>query len=324
MANSITKKDPRDIALPGFTLTSVGAVVVGKPSFEEWQAAMQFAKRVESGVMFWIGDLLVHGYANYGEIASQEDGDGKYSKQTLYKAKSVAERVDICIRMQNLAWEHHQIVAPLPPRQQTRWLQKADKDGWSVAELRKQMRAARAEEAIEANPLPANKFNLIYADPPWQYDFAATENRKIENHYPTMEVDAICELEVNKLAHDDCVLFLWATSPKLPEAIRVVEAWGFEYKTCMVWNKDKIGMGYYARQKHELLLIATCGQPPVPAENARPDSVIDAPRGEHSAKPDVFYDLIEQMYPSAKRIELFARGSRDGWHVWGNECGRVA
>lgn len=171
----------------------------------------------------------------------------------------------------------------------------------------------------DAPPPPEGKYNLILADPPWRYEHVKTENRAIENHYPTMTLDEICALPVADLANDDAVLFLWATSPKLAEAMRVIEAWGFMYRTCMVWVKDKIGMGYYARQRHELLLIATRGTPGTPLPADRGDSVIEAPRGPHSEKPAAAYEAIERMYPFAMKVELFARTSRNGWSSWGNE-----
>jgi N6-adenosine-specific RNA methylase IME4 len=148
----------------------------------------------------------------------------------------------------------------------------------------------------------------------------ATDNRAIENHYGTMDLDAICALPVAQAATPDAVLFLWATSPKLAEAMRVIDAWGFTYRTCMVWVKDKIGMGYYARQQHELLLIATRGELPAPAPANRPASVVVSPRQRHSKKPPVFYTVIERMYPEFRRRELFARDARAGWEPpWGNQ-----
>jgi N6-adenosine-specific RNA methylase IME4 len=162
---------------------------------------------------------------------------------------------------------------------------------------------------------------VIYADPPWQYEHVKTDNRAIENHYPTMTLEAICALPVATIATPDAVLFLWATSPKLAEALRVVEAWGFTYRTCMAWIKPSIGMGYYVRQQHELLLIASRGDLPVPEPARRPPSVLAADRGAHSAKPDEFYMVIERMYPEYPKRELFARATRDGWQQWGNQAG---
>lgn len=167
----------------------------------------------------------------------------------------------------------------------------------------------------------ATLYPIVYVDPPWRYEYSPTDNREIENHYPTMTLEEICLLPVAEIATPDSVLFLWTTSPKLAESMQVIEAWGYAYKTCMVWDKERIGMGYYARQQHELLLIATRGAVPVPEPANRPPSVIRARRdNEHSVKPTEFYDVIERMYPDLPKIELFARGRRAGWAAWGNQA----
>lgn len=192
-------------------------------------------------------------------------------------------------------------------------------------ERRDERQALKRERVVqiglnEAAPIDSiGPFPVLYADPPWRYDFAEDHGRQIENHYPTMSLDEIKALEVP--ADDDAVLFLWTTSPKLREGVEVLEAWGFSYVTCMVWVKDRIGMGYYARQQHELLLIGKRGALPTPDPEDRPSSVVLAPRGEHSAKPDVVYELLERMYPFRERCELFQRRPRDGWAGWGNQAG---
>jgi N6-adenosine-specific RNA methylase IME4 len=163
------------------------------------------------------------------------------------------------------------------------------------------------------------KFPVIYADPPWRYEFAETENREIENHYPTMTLDDICAMDISEISTDDSILFMWATSPKLEDALRVINAWGFAYVTCAIWDKEKIGMGYYFRQQHELLLVAKKGNIPAPIPSARVKSVLSYKRGEHSSKPEEFYKIIEDMYPEYKKLELFCRSPRDGWSVWGNQ-----
>lgn len=186
-------------------------------------------------------------------------------------------------------------------------------------------RAERIDQLVNLShttaPLAADRrFPVVYADPPWRYEHVKTESRAIENQYPTMALDEICALPLGDVTTDDALLFLWATSPKLAEAMRVIDTWGFTYRTSMVWVKDQIGMGYYARQRHELLLICTKGAPPVPEPVDRPDSVVNAPRGKHSEKPDVFYALIERMYPTLPKIEMFSRRPRRGWDAWGNQA----
>jgi N6-adenosine-specific RNA methylase IME4 len=178
--------------------------------------------------------------------------------------------------------------------------------------------AANMNGAGEQDATEAATFSVIYADPPWGYEHVETpELRQIENHYTTLSTEAICGYSDEVRAAEDAVLFLWATNPKLPEALRVMAAWGFEYRTNMVWVKDRAGMGYYVRGQHELLLIGKRGQLPVPAPSDRPSSVIEAPRQEHSAKPVEVYELIEAMYPGHGWRELFARMRRPGWSCWG-------
>jgi N6-adenosine-specific RNA methylase IME4 len=108
----------------------------------------------------------------------------------------------------------------------------------------------------------------------------------------------------------------------LPQAIEVMEAWGFTYKTCAVWSKDRIGTGYWFRNKHEILLIGTRGKVPAPAMGTQWPSLILAPVGRHSEKPVVFCEMIENYFPTLPKIELHARGvvSRPGWDVWGLEA----
>lgn len=105
----------------------------------------------------------------------------------------------------------------------------------------------------------------------------------------------------------------------LRESLEVMAAWGFLYRTNLVWVKDKIGTGYYIRNEHELLLIGRRGNLPVPEPGTQPSSVIHAPRTEHSEKPVEFYELIETLYPDLPKIELFARNNREGWKAWGNQ-----
>lgn len=194
----------------------------------------------------------------------------------------------------------------------------------TMREVAKEVRAAeKAQKVAEIRSRPVPKVDaegpwpVIYADPPWRYEHAEP-SRSLDNQYPTMTLEDICAMNVP--ATNDAVLFLWATSPKLTEALQVMDAWGFEYRTCMVWVKDRIGMGYYARQRHEILLIGRRGNLPVPEPADRPDSVIEAPLGRHSEKPSIVAETIVRMYPHLPRVELFARQARLGWDVWGNEA----
>lgn len=161
------------------------------------------------------------------------------------------------------------------------------------------------------------KYSIIYADPPWKYDFSISHNRDIENQYGTMELEDICKLNIP--SDNNAVLFLWATSPKLLEALNVMKSWGFNYKTHAIWDKGKIGCGWWFRGQHELLLVGIKGKFSPPPNSKRIASIIKEKRTKHSTKPHIIRELIRDWFPNAKRIELFARHKAKGWDAWGNE-----
>lgn len=174
-------------------------------------------------------------------------------------------------------------------------------------------------------PIPNGKYEVIYCDPPWRYD-AAISRLEVEGHYPTMDLEEICNLgsEVDKLAAKDCVLFMWTTTAKLNWFMTVLDAWKFEYKTSMIWDKVDYNMGYYCSPRHEILIIAGRGSSTPTVEDKKViqsiDSVQSIPKSnKHSQKPEEYYDIIEKLYPGTKKIELFARNKRKGWESWGNQ-----
>lgn len=172
--------------------------------------------------------------------------------------------------------------------------------------------------------IPAGPFSVILADPPWRFasNSAAKPGRNAMRHYQTMPVPEICALPVPSAK--DAILLLWATSPMLSQALQVMAAWGFRYKSQAVWVKSRIATGYWARNRHELLLIGTRGRFPCPKPTLFPDSVISAPTREHSRKPDEVHQRIEVAFPDLLKLEMFARAPRDGWTVWGNQTDKFA
>ena len=163
-------------------------------------------------------------------------------------------------------------------------------------------------------PLPEGEFRVIYADPPWQFDNSGFD-QSAASHYSTMSTEDICKLEIP--AGDHSVLLMWATNAMLEDALEVIKAWGFNYKTNMVWIKDKgPSIGWFITSRHEHLLIATRGEGMHP--DYKPLSVITGEVTKHSKKPNSVYELIERMY-EGPYLELFARNKRDGWESWGNE-----
>jgi len=172
------------------------------------------------------------------------------------------------------------------------------------------------EKLGKNKPLPLGNFDIIYADPPWQYEVNFL-SASPDNHYETLSVEQICKLQPK--TNQNTMLFLWATNPLLTEALEVMKAWGFKYKTNMVWVKDRIGLGFYFRGQHELLLLGVKGKVTPPVESCRFPSVLKSDVREHSRKPNEVYEIIEKMYPQSKRMEMFARNKREGWTAWGNE-----
>ena len=186
-------------------------------------------------------------------------------------------------------------------------------------------RAGRESElAAKQLALPAKRYGVIYADPPWTWtSYSQITGMDRAPIYPTMDLDAIKTLRVASIAAPDSVLFMWATGAMNPQALEVMGTWGFEYRSQFVWAKDRAGTGYWNRNQHELLLVGVRGDVPAPAPGSQWSSVIEAPVGEHSRKPDEARRMIESHFPTLPRIELFARGAaRPGWDVWGQEAER--
>jgi len=293
-------------------LTPTSLAIRGDMNEADYELAWGKLAYLEGAIEWWSGDLWNAQEAKYGKRANFAEKHGLASK-TLSNRGWICKKSSL--RREDLSFQHHELVATMEPAEQREWLEEAVRHSWTVAELRNAIRDAKP-----IPELPVGVFNVIYADPPWQYDFSRSPTRAIENQYPTMELEQIKKMPFPAIA-EDAVLLMWATSPKLKDALEVVDAWGFEYKTNMVWVKDKIGMGYYARQQHELLLIAGKGRSVVPKEEDRPPSIIEAPRLEHSSKPPEVRDIIQGMYPNGKAIELFARERLSGyWTSWGNEA----
>jgi len=174
--------------------------------------------------------------------------------------------------------------------------------------------------------LPDKKYQIIYADPPWSYrDKASSGNRGASFKYDVQDHKWICNLPVENISDDNCVLFLWTTMPQLPNVFEVIKEWGFDYKTCaFTWVKRNklqpswfLGMGNWTRANSELCLLATKGKPK--RVSAAVHSVVDTPIEKHSKKPDVVKDRIVQLCGDLPRIELFARQKTIGWDSWGNE-----
>lgn len=161
------------------------------------------------------------------------------------------------------------------------------------------------------------KYKVIYADPPWSYENNITGTMP-KDHYKLMALDDICQMPIKNITEKNAVLYMWAVVPQLEEALKVINSWGFKYKTHFVWDKIKHNVGHYSSVRHELLMVAIKGSCPLEYYNLY-DSVYSEEKTGHSVKPNFFREMIDTVYINGNRIELFARQKNEGWDFFGNE-----
>lgn len=174
---------------------------------------------------------------------------------------------------------------------------------------------------IKYIPFPNKKYKTIYADPPWMEVGGGKIKRGANAHYPLMKTKDIIKLPVQNICEDNCHLYLWTTNNFLPNALEVMKAWGFTYKTIITWGKDKFGLGQYFRGQTEHCLFGVKGHLPYKIINNKRQqgtTLLLSPRRKHSQKPDEMRSMIEKV-SYEPRIELFAREHFEGWDCWGNE-----
>lgn len=188
----------------------------------------------------------------------------------------------------------------------------------------KQLRRKIREMQLGAKQraFPAKKYGVVLADPEWPFATwsDAGKDRAAENHYPTSLLPVIAARPVGELAAPDCALFLWITRPLLPAGFMVLEAWGFSYVTCFVWDKVEPGTGFWCRDNAEILLLGRRGDIPCPAMGTQYPALVSERKRAHSEKPEWAIDMVEAYFPHLPRIELNARQRRPGWDAWGFEA----
>lgn len=180
------------------------------------------------------------------------------------------------------------------------------------------------------------KYQIIYADPPWDFGDRLRSSKKLDNgkmhfrgldsHYKTMKTPEICALPIKDITDDDAVLFIWTTDAHLPDALKVIESWGFKYKTIgFIWNKKTnkgnqvCFMGKWTMKGSEICLLATKGKPHSLIKSHKVRQLVEAERGIHSRKPDEVRKRIVELLGELPRVELFCRTPKKGWDIWGNE-----
>jgi N6-adenosine-specific RNA methylase IME4 len=312
--------------------------------FSEWASIGDALTQAEQSVMWWVGDWWAYGERQgYGERSHiLEDlrvkGHSPPALGTCMNAAVVARKFQTSRRREVLAWDHHRAVAALDESEQDWMLDRAQANSWTCAQIRDEVRRykleklrrpgerqyqTQTEEDLIALIDEGKKFGTIYADPPWPYGNQGTR-AATKNHYKAhndLSVEDICKLPINELTGNAAHCHLWTTNGFLREAFDVMAAWGFQYKSCLVWVKPDFGIGNYWRVGHEFLLFGLKGKAPF-ADNSQQSWVYE-PAGEHSAKPAKVRRIIERCSPGPY-LELFGRREVENWTVWGNEIERIA
>ncbi len=207
--------------------------------------------------------------------------------------------------------------------------------GYRIYNAEQQRRAKRNNLPDFYPDLPEKKYDVIYADPPWdyggklQFDKSSKNSDEIDFNknifissanfkYPTVKTKKLMEIPIKKIAKDDCLLFMWVTNPHLSQGIELGKAWGFQYKTvAFVWDKMVHNPGQYTMSYCEICLVFKRGRIPKPRGARNIKQLIRNRRGKHSEKPLEVIEGIEKMFPTQDRIELFARNNPNNWDVWG-------
>lgn len=322
-----------------YKTTFIGLELKRESTEKEWNNYGEILKRIDEAKQWAIGDWLCDGKKHYGdglyEKASEVLG---IEKRTLENIKQISDKFEITRRHVNVSYSHYCETSSLKTIESTdkgkmQWskdhdiekaqefLKRAEKENLSVRELREIVQGYKSlqDQMIRMANEP-EKYQVIYADPPWKYN-DEQETEKLggaKKHYSLMTIDELCKLNIASLACENSVLFIWVTSPILEECFKVINQWGFKYKSSFVWDKVKHNMGHYNSVRHEFLLIATKGSS-TPDNVKLYDSVQQIERSDkHSEKPHEFYEIIETLY-KGKKVELFARNKKKGWDSWGNE-----
>ena len=325
VVGSLSLFDERPFEIDGFRFQAKSVEAIGRPSIDQWQGAYQFAEACGRAAEYWIGDLLayVESRSDWKERIDQIKTVTGLAHQTLLNATYVSTHVAIEERRIAPSVSHAAAVAPLAPELQRVWLETAQREGYTVRELRDEIRASSRRKVVTGQAKLQGKYRVIYADPPWRYrNTSGTKgNSSVKEHYPDMSIDELCKLPVEAHAEKHAVLFMWVTVPLMfenPGPREVLEAWGFRYQSMQTWDKVLGNPGRFLHITTEHLIIGERGDCPPDIGNV-PKSLFTERRTEHSKKPDVTRKMIEKMFTTGPYLELFGRELVKGWHVFGND-----
>lgn len=252
------------------------------------------------------------------DLASRKLREAKHTRETT-------SRVAKAVNMSGRSYERAKEVvaaAEANPKAYRAVKEKMDRTG-KVSPAHKELQVAKQKRTLGKRQLalPKGPFDVLAIDPPWDFD-GNKGTRTIELPYPGMSFEKICKIDIPSICAKRCVVFLWTVNGYLMKMPQVLEAWGLEYRTCLTWDKGKIGVGKWLRGQTEHCLIATRGKPVTPTLSAQ-STILRAKGGEHSAKPDAFYKMVEELYPGSTKAEIFSRTSRKGWAAFGDETDKL-
>jgi N6-adenosine-specific RNA methylase IME4 len=257
-------------------------------------------------------EISVVSQAKASDLLKVSPDSIQFARKVLSKG---APRLAEAVERGEIAVSTAATIAEMPREDQGEILRKLDTgEARNAKEAIRQLGRAEKRVVTLEESLGGDRFQVIYADPPWQYSNTGFDG-SAEGQYPTMPTEDICAMPVGDHATSNAVLLMWATWPLLEDALRVIEAWGFEYKTGAPWKKNVHVGGFYFLGITEMLLVGIRGS--CTPEKA-PIGFFDYPRTKHSKKPEEFYGLIESMY-QGPYLEMFARQTRQGWVSFGNE-----
>ena len=313
-----------------YRATKTGLIVQGTPTFEQWERALYNLCKNTTTSAWTLGDMINEGRGKWEqddryESALQATGL-KY--QTLANHAWVSRRFpqplrDEHIDLVNVPFSWARLLVPLEDPPVFELLERAKVEHWDYEEFAAHAKGDRRDRQERERAFPAGTFGVIYANPPWtRVEVSDEPDAPASDRYRKMTLGEIQKLtdanniDVKTVFAPDCVLYMWTPDTKVDDAKAVLKAWGFTQKAFMVWVSDTQGPGRWARSRHELLMVATKGQPLPPRENDIPDSVIIEPRGDESDHPASFYDLLDRIYPGVPKLELFQKQPRPGWDGW--------
>lgn len=329
-----------------FEFSPVGLKVTGRPTFEQYLHAGEFIKFAVQASRFWLADWLRYAdkRQDWQQRLSQAHDATGLSEKRLKNIRAVGAMLE-SVRDPAVDFALHEEVIALPPREQRAWIQKAKSEGWTLREMRLEMKAAHRPRVVQGQAVLEGHFRVIYADCPWSYGNRPPSGSGAAEHYPPMSYADLAALPIEAHAAADAVLFFWVTAPLLFDPVRlngdgkpdpkgsievpgpyyVMRQWGFTPKTGAVWDKVDHNFGHYFSVRHEHLIVATRGSCTPDRPTPQPDSVITerTPREDgarvHSRKPEIFRKVIEKMY-DGPYLELFGRHRVEGWTVFGNDA----